>query len=69
VLITEGHIVVTEGSAAAGQARAIGERFALILSDIGLPDIDGIQLVQVLRKAGIGVPILALSGRTEEFDR
>ena len=69
VLETDGHIVVTEATGAGGRARALAEPFDLVISDIGLPDLDGISLVQVLRAAGVRSRMLALSGHTDEIDR
>jgi CheY-like chemotaxis protein len=69
VLTGEGHIVVAEATGRDGLARAIAEPFDLILSDIGLPDLDGIRLVQGLRAAGVRAPMVALSGHTDEVDR
>jgi CheY-like chemotaxis protein len=69
VLTHDGHAVVAESTGAGGRDRAIAESFDLILSDIGLPDLDGIQLVQQLRAAGVVTPIIALSGRAAEIDR
>ncbi|MEA2662850.1 MAG: hypothetical protein QOH08_2422 [Chloroflexota bacterium] len=69
VLERDGHAVVAESTSASGRARAIAQPFDLILSDIGLPDSDGIHLVQQLRAAGVSAPIVALSGRTDEVDR
>jgi DNA-binding NtrC family response regulator len=36
--------------------------FDLILLDLRMPDVDGIQIVEVLRRWGEGIPILMISG-------
>lgn len=69
VLSEDGHQVVLESSGVVGRTRAINEPFDLILSDIGLSDLDGIALAQQIRAAGVGTPMLALSGHTDEGDR
>jgi CheY-like chemotaxis protein len=69
VLTRDGHAVVTESSGVRGRALAIAESFDLILSDIDLPDLNGIRLVQELRAAGVTIPVIALSGHTDEVDR
>jgi CheY-like chemotaxis protein len=69
LLTDDGYSVVAEATGASGRARALAERFDLILSDIGLPDLDGITLVQHLRAAGVAARMLALSGHTAEVDR
>lgn len=40
----------------------------LILLDLGLPDMDGIQVIQAIRKYS-AVPILVISARTQEDDK
>ena len=37
-------------------------RFDILISDIGLPDGTGMELIQRLRAAGVAVPAVALSG-------
>jgi CheY-like chemotaxis protein len=69
VLSEDGHEVVLEWSGVAGRERAIHESFDLVLSEIGLPDLDGIALVRQVRDAGVRTPMVALSGWTDEADR
>lgn len=69
VLSEDGHQVVLEWSGVAGRERAINEPFDLVLSEIGLPDLDGIALARQVRAAGVRTPLLALSGWTDEADR
>jgi DNA-binding response OmpR family regulator len=69
VLEVDGHAVVGERTGTAGLERARGEPWDLILSDIGLPDMNGFTLARQLREAGIDVPLLALSGFATEEDR
>lgn len=38
----------------------------LVILDLGLPDISGLELVRILREGGQAVPILVLSSRTDE---
>jgi len=45
-----------------------GERFDAILLDLGLPDMDGRDLCRRLRRAGIEVPILMLTGADSDAD-
>src|SRR5438105_10769936 len=44
------------------------ERFDAILLDIGLPDMDGLELCRLLRRAGVQVPIVMLTGADSEAD-
>src|SRR5437763_5633597 len=69
VLEDDGHAVAGERTGAAGLARATGELWDLVISDIGLPDMNGFTVARQLREAGIDVPLLALSGFATEEDR
>lgn len=42
--------------------------FDLVLLDVGLPDIDGRELCKLLRRNGISVPIIMLTGADSEAD-
>lgn len=44
------------------------ESFDLLLLDLGLPDIDGIDLLKILRKK-MTIPIIILSARTNELEK
>jgi DNA-binding response OmpR family regulator len=63
-----GIAVVTVGDGAAGLARALTERFDLVLLDLMLPGIDGLEICRELRRES-DVPILMLTARGEEADR
>ncbi len=60
-LADDGHHVTVERDGAAGQARALAERFDLILLDIQLPKRSGLEVCRELRATGVGTPIVALS--------
>ena len=67
----EGAIVSTAASAAEALSRAITRRPHIIVSDIGMPDVDGYQLLEQLRHLpGLSnVPAIAVSGYASEDDR
>jgi len=46
-----------------------GEMISLIVLDIGLPDISGLELCKEIRKMNHGVPIIFLTARSDEIDR
>jgi CheY-like chemotaxis protein len=69
ILARDGHVVVSERDGIAGRDRAIAESFDLILCDLGLPGLDGVDLARAVRAAGIRVPLLAVSGRASDDER
>jgi two-component system OmpR family response regulator len=61
-----GHNVIHADNAAAGQARATGEQFDVIVLDRMLPENgDGLNVLASLRKQRIDTPVLILSGLGE----
>ncbi len=56
-----------DGKAALAAARQGG--FALMVLDLGLPGLDGIQVIRAARQAGAEVPILVLTARDRVQDR
>ena len=62
LLREEGHRVVEAASGQEGVEALKAGGFDLILLDLRMPGVDGIQIVEVLRRWGEGVPILMISG-------
>jgi two-component system response regulator TctD len=46
-----------------------GEPYALVILDVGLPDLDGFAVLQALRRRGERVPVLMLTARDALDDR
>lgn len=63
-----GFTVVTAESGAAGLERMRSTRPALVVLDLRLPDMDGIEVARALRTVS-NVPIVMLTARAEESDR
>ena len=63
-----GHAVQEAGDGPEGLAKAQSGRFDLILLDIGLPGLDGLQVCKRLRETR-ETPVLFLSARDDEVDR
>jgi CheY-like chemotaxis protein len=70
-LIRRGYTVIAAPDGAQGHAMACSELPDLILMDIGLPDIDGWQVTQMLKANAQtrGIPIIALTAHALLTDR
>ncbi len=68
-LSREGYDLVSaaDGETALGIARA--QALDLILLDVMLPGMSGIELLRVLRREGRDTPVIVLSAKGEEIDR
>lgn len=67
-LSTQGYDVVWRRSGAAALHEAAGSDFALVLLDLGLPDIDGLEVCRGLRAGQPSAVLVMLTARTEEMD-
>jgi len=67
-LAGEGHEVVEAETGREGLAQATMWVPDLVVLDLGLPDVDGIEVIRDLRK-GSQVPIVILSARGQERDK
>ncbi|MBF0561353.1 MAG: response regulator transcription factor [Alphaproteobacteria bacterium] len=56
------------GSGREALEMATRQPFDLILLDVGLPDLDGREVCQQLRQAGVRIPILMLTGADTDQD-
>jgi len=56
------------GTAARALEMVSSNRFDTIVLDVGLPDMDGRELCRLLRRAGVQVPIVMLTGADGESD-
>lgn len=64
-----GHDVVLCGDGAAGLEQALGRRWDLLVLDLRLPGIDGLEICRRVRLSGQYTPILMLTARSTEMDR
>ncbi len=64
----EGHEVVVVGDGHAALARADQEGVGLLVLDLGLPGMDGLDVCRRLRRVRPDVPVLMLTARTDEVD-
>jgi len=64
-----GFDVALEADGGSGLERALDEVFDLVVLDIMLPGVDGLEICRQLRAAKPETPILMLTARTTELDR
>lgn len=64
-----GHVIDHAADGAAGLAYALQHRFDVIVLDLGLPRLDGLDLCHRLREAGHGTPVLMLTARDTMEDK
>jgi DNA-binding response OmpR family regulator len=67
-LESERHSVIVENDGAAGHRSASTDDYDLILLDLMLPKISGLEICQRLRQADIETPIIMLTARGEASD-
>ncbi|MCP4005783.1 MAG: response regulator transcription factor [bacterium] len=64
-----GHVVDTAADGETGLERGLSGNYDLIILDVGLPGIDGFEVLTRLRDDRIPTPVLFLSARTEVSER
>jgi DNA-binding response OmpR family regulator len=67
-LLAQGHEVEVAATGHGGLARAAAWEPDLVLLDLGLPDMDGVEVCRDLRAGGSTAAIVVLTARTEEID-
>jgi DNA-binding response OmpR family regulator len=65
----EGYQVARESLGLAGLDRALSGTVDLVILDLGLPDLDGLEVCRRLREDGFTGGILILTARSGELDR
>jgi len=69
LLEREGFQAVLASDGKSGLDRAILGKPALILADLRLPDLSGVEVCKRLRTSGVRTPIIVLSAVGEEIDK
>ena len=62
-----GHAVTTSDRGMSGLAAAVDNRPDVVLLDLGLPDIDGLQVLAMLRAVS-EVPVIVITARDDDAD-
>lgn len=68
LLDTGGYRVITAQNGGAARTQVFAHMPELVLLDLGLPDVDGIQLLRELRQQ-IDIPVMVVSARNLERDK
>lgn len=66
-LAERGHDVAAEGTAMAGVHSAVSGVHDVVILDLGLPDLDGLEALQMIR-AVTAVPVIVATARDDEKD-
>jgi two-component system, OmpR family, copper resistance phosphate regulon response regulator CusR len=64
-LEAEGFVVDAAEDGASGLRRALTDAYELVVLDLLLPGLDGLEMLTALRRAGSNVPVLILSARSD----
>ena len=67
-LRAQGYEVVREGTGQGGLDAAATTDFDLVLLDLGLPDLDGVEVCRRLRRRQVGAVVVVLTARDTEMD-
>ncbi|MCG7601475.1 response regulator transcription factor [Halomonas sp. McH1-25] len=67
-LTSQGYEVIEAESGGEGLIKAISERPDLVLLDLGLPDIDGQEVLQAIREQS-DIPVMVVSVRASESEK
>ncbi len=68
-LETEGHEVDMTDSGREAVGKALSGEYSLVLLDIMLPDINGIEVCKLIRAENATIPIIILTAKGEEIDK
>ena len=68
-LTREGYEVTSAADGEAALEAARSERLDLVLLDVMLPGMSGVEVLRVLRREGVATPVIILSAKGDEIDR
>lgn len=68
LLTNAGHVVIAHERAVVGFEAALHEAFDIVITDVNMPELDGLTLCKRLRERGSQVPLLMLTSRDSELD-
>jgi len=65
----EGYQVIIAATGPEGLEKALDLNLDIILLDLMLPELNGLEICKELRRRNIGTPIIMLTARSQEFDK
>ena len=65
----EGYQVETAATGPEGLEKALDLNLDIIILDLMLPGLDGLEICKELRRRDIGTPIIMLTAKSQEFDK
>lgn len=65
----EGYQVVTAATGPEGLEKAMDLDLDMIILDLMLPELDGLEICKELRRRNIGTPVIMLTAKSQEFDK
>lgn len=68
-LTREGYEVTSAADGEAALEAARSDRLDLVLLDVMLPGMSGVEVLRVMRREGVTTPVIILSARGDEIDR
>lgn len=63
----QGYVVLEAENGQKALDAVRSKRADIVVLDLGLPDIDGLEIIQRVRNSGSTVPIIVLSSRSDDF--
>lgn len=68
-LSAQGFVVTDTDNGRSAMARVAKEAADLLVLDLGLPDMDGLDVIREIRERGSVIPIIVLSSRDDEMSK
>ena len=68
-LTANGYTTKVVGDGVTAAAVASDEEFDLMILDLGLPDMDGVHVLSLVRQRGVAMPVIILTARDDMSDK
>jgi DNA-binding response OmpR family regulator len=65
----EGYQVDVANNGAAGLGKIVSETYDLVVMDVMMPQMSGLEVCKKVRDLGIAVPVILLTAKSEEIDK